>query len=213
ATFRAVTWQASGRHGAAETTALTKVTRACGLAAARADQASRSSRRRDVRCLFELRIHAHSVRRHPVDSLAQRAAAHRAAPAPCLPLDRRELTMTSETLSAHTSTCKSVAVVTRHLQLEVLDVVLDAGDYGVVLVESIDRAYSCIRRVMPDLVILCLEMDDVESFQLLSMLQLDRETAEIPVRTFVVRPDAVDRDRGGYGAGAIAPQSIAASMN
>src|SRR5206468_10622795 len=68
--------------------------------------------------------------------------------------------------------------------LEVLEPVLDAGRYDVVFVESGAHAYSQIKRVQPNLVILCIRMDDAEGFQVLSMLKLDPDTREIPVVTY-----------------------------
>jgi CheY-like chemotaxis protein len=68
--------------------------------------------------------------------------------------------------------------------LEVLEPVLDAGNYDVVFVESSAHAYSQIKRVQPDLVILCLEMDDADALRVLSMLKLDEETRDIPVVTY-----------------------------
>src|SRR6478735_2028417 len=68
--------------------------------------------------------------------------------------------------------------------LEVLEPVLEAGNYDVVFVESSGHAYSQIRRVQPDLVILCVQLDDVEGLHVLSMLKLDAETRNIPVVTY-----------------------------
>ena len=68
--------------------------------------------------------------------------------------------------------------------LHILEPVLDAGHYDVVFVESSTHAYSQIRRVKPDLVILCLEFDDAEGLHVLSMLKLDAETRDIPVVTY-----------------------------
>ena len=68
--------------------------------------------------------------------------------------------------------------------LHILEPVLDAGHYDVVFVESSTHAYSQIRRVQPDLVILCLEFDDAEGLHVLSMLKLDAETRDIPVVTY-----------------------------
>jgi two-component system phosphate regulon response regulator PhoB len=73
--------------------------------------------------------------------------------------------------------------------LEALEPVLDAGNYDVVFVESTAHAYSQIRRVRPDLVILCLALDDVEGLQVLSMLKLDAETRDIPVVTYTSTAD------------------------
>ena len=69
---------------------------------------------------------------------------------------------------------------------ELLDTVLDAGSYDVVFVEAIAHAYSQIKRVQPQLVILCVHMDDVEGFRVLSMLKLDAETRSIPVLTYTI---------------------------
>jgi PleD family two-component response regulator len=69
---------------------------------------------------------------------------------------------------------------------ELLDTVLDAGSYDVVFVEAIAHAYSQIRRVQPHLVVLCVHMDDVDGFRVLSMLKLDAETRTIPVMTYTI---------------------------
>jgi two-component system, OmpR family, phosphate regulon response regulator PhoB len=74
--------------------------------------------------------------------------------------------------------------------LEVLEPVLDAGNYDVVFVESSAHAYSQIRRVRPDLVILCLELEDADGLRVLSMLKLDAETRDIPVVTYTSAGDS-----------------------
>jgi PleD family two-component response regulator len=74
--------------------------------------------------------------------------------------------------------------------LEMLETVLDAGRYDMVFVESSARAYSRVRHVQPDLVIVCMRIDDVEVFQLLSMLKLDAETRRIPVVTYTTHLEA-----------------------
>jgi CheY-like chemotaxis protein len=68
--------------------------------------------------------------------------------------------------------------------LELLETVLDAGHYDVVFVESNEHAYSQIKRVQPNLVILCIRIQDMEGFQVLSMLKLDADTRDIPVLTY-----------------------------
>jgi PleD family two-component response regulator len=68
--------------------------------------------------------------------------------------------------------------------LELLETVLDAGHYDVVFVESSEHAYSQIKRVQPNLVILCVRIDDAEGLQVLSMLKLDQSTRDIPVLTY-----------------------------
>jgi CheY-like chemotaxis protein len=68
--------------------------------------------------------------------------------------------------------------------LELLETVLEAGRYDVVFVESSAHAYSQIKRVQPNLVILCVRIDDLESFQVLSMLKIDSDTRDIPILTY-----------------------------
>jgi len=68
--------------------------------------------------------------------------------------------------------------------LDLLETALDAGHYDMVFVESSAHAYSQIKRVKPNLVILCVRIEDPEGFQVLSMLKLDDETRGIPVLTY-----------------------------
>jgi PleD family two-component response regulator len=83
-----------------------------------------------------------------------------------------------------TTTQKVVIVNGSAKILELLETVLDAGHYDVVFVESSQHAYSQIKRVQPNLVILCVRIDDAEGFQVLSMLKLDASTRDIPVLTY-----------------------------
>lgn len=78
--------------------------------------------------------------------------------------------------------------------LDRLDTVLDAGHYDVVFVESSAHAYSQIKRVQPNLVILCVRIDDPEGFQVLSMLKLDDETRGIPVLTYTTEYEGQETD-------------------
>jgi PleD family two-component response regulator len=84
----------------------------------------------------------------------------------------------------HTGVQKVVIVNGSNEALELVEAALDAGHYDVVFVESSDHAYSQIRRVQPDLVILCLRIEDTDGFRVLSMLKLDQETRDIPVLTY-----------------------------
>ena len=68
--------------------------------------------------------------------------------------------------------------------LALLETALDAGRYDIVFVESNEHAYSQIKRVQPNLVILCVRIEDMDGFQVLSMLKLDDETRRIPVLTY-----------------------------
>lgn len=67
--------------------------------------------------------------------------------------------------------------------LDMLETVLDAGRYDMTFAEAAGHAYSSIRQIQPDLVILCMDLDEASGFQLLSMLKLDPDTREIPVVT------------------------------
>jgi PleD family two-component response regulator len=64
---------------------------------------------------------------------------------------------------------------------------LDGGHYDVVFVESNEHAYSQIKRVQPNLVILCVRIDDPGGFRVLSMLRLDEDTRHIPVFTWTMQ--------------------------
>ncbi len=68
--------------------------------------------------------------------------------------------------------------------LGMLESVLDEGRYDMVFVEHGTRAYSQIRQVLPNLVILCTRIEELDGFQLLSMLKLDPLTRHIPVLTY-----------------------------
>ncbi len=78
--------------------------------------------------------------------------------------------------------------------LEMLEAVMDPGHYEIVFVESGAHAYSQIKRVRPQLVILCMRIEDVEGFQVLSMLKLDDDTFRIPVLTYTTEYEGQDMD-------------------
>jgi len=78
--------------------------------------------------------------------------------------------------------------------LELLESVLEAGHYDIVFVESSAHAYSQIKRVKPNLVILCVRIEDLDGFQVLSMLKLDEETRDIPVLTYTNEHEGQDAD-------------------
>jgi CheY-like chemotaxis protein len=76
--------------------------------------------------------------------------------------------------------------------LELLEAVLDAGRYDVTFIDSAQHAYSQIRRTQPNLVILCVRIEDLDGFQVLSMLKMDRETRNIPVLTYTTEFEGQD---------------------
>ena len=84
-----------------------------------------------------------------------------------------------------TQTLQKVVIVNGTTDmLELVETALDAGHYDVVFVESSAHAYSQIKRVQPNLVILCMRIEDATGFRVLSMLKLDDETRDIPVLTY-----------------------------
>ena len=93
------------------------------------------------------------------------------------------------------TTQKVVVVNGSNEILELLESVLDAGHYNVVFVAETDHAYSQIKQARPNLIILCVALDDPVGFHVLSMLKLDEETAEIPVLTYTNEFDGEDTDR------------------
>ena len=78
--------------------------------------------------------------------------------------------------------------------LGMLESVLDAGRYDMVFVEPGTRAYSQIKKVHPNLVILCTRIDELDGFQLLTMLKLDPDTRGVPVLTYTTECEGHDFD-------------------
>ncbi|HZJ31619.1 MAG TPA: response regulator [Vicinamibacterales bacterium] len=78
--------------------------------------------------------------------------------------------------------------------LGMLESVLDAGRYDMVFVESGEHAYSQIKKVLPNLVILCTRIERLDGFQLLTMLKLDSQTRDIPVLTCTTEYEGQDFD-------------------
>jgi PleD family two-component response regulator len=87
-------------------------------------------------------------------------------------------------LTAGRTTQTVVVVNGSQEMLELLQSVLDTGHYNVVFVAESEHAYSQIKQNRPNLVILCVSIDDPMGFQTLSMLKLDEETADIPILTY-----------------------------
>jgi PleD family two-component response regulator len=104
---------------------------------------------------------------------------------------------TADTLRNRTeaTTAQKVVIVNGSAEiLELLETVLDAGHYDVVFVESSAHAYSQIKRVRPNLVILCVRIEDLDGFQVLSMLKLDQDTRDIPVLTYTTEYEGEDSE-------------------
>ena len=108
------------------------------------------------------------------------------------------LTTQAATTTSHrraATTAQKVVIVNGSTEiLGLLETALDAGRYDVVFVESQEHAYSQIKRVQPHLVILCVQIEDRDSFQVLSMLKLDEETRRIPVLTYTTEYEGQKTD-------------------
>jgi CheY-like chemotaxis protein len=92
---------------------------------------------------------------------------------------------TTTTGTVRAATTQKVVIINGNPDvLELLESVLDAGHYDIVFVESSEHAYSQVKRVRPDLVILCVNMLTGDGLQVLSMLKLDEETRAVPVVTY-----------------------------
>jgi CheY-like chemotaxis protein len=97
-------------------------------------------------------------------------------------------------VSTAAGTQKVVIVNGSPQTLELLENVLEAGRYDIVFVESSEHAYSQIKRVQPNLVILCVQIDAMDTFQVLSMLKLDDDTRNIPILTFTADVEGQETD-------------------
>ena len=73
--------------------------------------------------------------------------------------------------------------------LEWLEGALEPGRYEMLFVDEIGRAYSRIKEVSPALVVLCSPLNDIGAFHLLTCLNLDEETRQIPVHTYTTEWD------------------------
>jgi len=92
---------------------------------------------------------------------------------------------------AQMSTARTVVAVSTQPQHAALlhMLVAEVGGYDVIQVASLPTAYSRVREVAPELVVVMLSIDDAEACQLLSMLALDEQTSHIPVVSCTVDPD------------------------
>jgi hypothetical protein len=84
-----------------------------------------------------------------------------------------------------------VAVSNDELRPQLLDMLLaEDSSYDVIVVESIERAYSRIRQLQPAHVVLFMDVEDEDACRLLSMLHNERA-----LRGLSLRLCASDRDR------------------
>ena len=66
---------------------------------------------------------------------------------------------------------------------------LPAGAYDVEFVGMDQEPYGCILDDAPDLLVVCLKIEDAASFQFLSMLQIDPATRNLPVLTYTTESE------------------------
>jgi PleD family two-component response regulator len=67
--------------------------------------------------------------------------------------------------------------------------ILSGRSYDVEFVDMDDEPYATVAALRPDIIIVSLELDNEAGFQLLTMLRLDSETAQIPVLSYVQEDD------------------------
>lgn len=63
--------------------------------------------------------------------------------------------------------------------------ILSGRSYDVEFVDMHDEPYATVAALKPDIVVVNLELGNDAGFQLLTMLRLDPETAQIPVLSYV----------------------------
>jgi CheY-like chemotaxis protein len=68
----------------------------------------------------------------------------------------------------------------------------DTDGFDSITLETLPRSYARIRELLPDLVILLMEIDDADACQLLTMLAADPATSRIPVITCYAEPAEVE---------------------
>jgi CheY-like chemotaxis protein len=103
----------------------------------------------------------------------------------------------SEALAARPA--RKVVVVNGNADvLDLLETALDGGRYDLLFADAGQHAYSLIKREQPDLVVLSVNIEATEGFQLLSMLKLDPGTEHIPVVTYTTNGNPEDRDEDEY---------------
>lgn len=88
---------------------------------------------------------------------------------------------------------RTVAVVAGPAHQHVLHTLVDTLDDAFVVVDSHQQAYSQIRQLSPDLIVVCVAPGDPDGCQLLSMLALDGATSGIPVVTHMT-PGSAEPD-------------------
>src|SRR5262249_36913884 len=102
--------------------------------------------------------------------------------------ERRTVATACSSYTDHTT--RTVVVVSKDPPEAALESIPNLEFYDIVFVEWIGHPYSQIKRVMRDLVIVCVDTEDMSGFQVLSMLNVDDITSRIPVVTYATAPRA-----------------------
>ena len=76
--------------------------------------------------------------------------------------------------------------------------ILSGRTYDVEFVEMDDEPYATVAALRPDIVIVNLELGSEAGFQLLTMLRLDPETAQIPVLSYVQEEEVTSVGDGDW---------------
>jgi PleD family two-component response regulator len=108
-------------------------------------------------------------------------------------------------MEACMSNVTRLLIVNGHADIltEVEGLINGENQYDVVFVALTEHAYSQIKRVQPDLVIICLSFEQKAGFHLLSMLKLDPQTRDIPALTYALMEDGLyngeEESPSGFG--------------
>jgi CheY-like chemotaxis protein len=90
---------------------------------------------------------------------------------------------------------RKVVVVNGSIDLLIaLGDLLEGKSHDVVFVDSTGLAYGQIKRILPDLIILCGSGDDLDALRVLSMVKADDETRDIPTISCFVAEERADDD-------------------
>jgi hypothetical protein len=111
----------------------------------------------------------------------------------CFPTVAAGIPHLSEARRADLATPKIAIVNGSRRALELFETTAGFHRYTLLSLDSRRGAYNDIRRLRPSLVVLCARLeDDDDACQMLTILQLDHNTRDIPVVT--IAADDADRD-------------------
>ena len=95
--------------------------------------------------------------------------------------------------------------------LAFVEPILSGPAYDIEFVDSDDEPYATIAALKPDIVVVSLDMDNEAGFQLLTMLRLDAETAQIPVLSYLQESELATRSEASVDHSAMRLSSVHAS--